>query len=274
MKRIMAVSVLLLLFCSMSACIERDPYLDDDWTPPETTVPVLQTEAPTQIPDITEPVVTAPVVTEKQWAALKWVCIGDSITENNDRADRRYFDYISDDTGITVINMGISGTGFKSREGEDDFGDSYYQRIERIPTDADIITIVASGNDLYLDADLGDVTDEGTDTICGCINTTLDRLQERFPSAVIGIITSTPWKEFDPADDENPMALYSDVIIEICKLRGIPCLDLYRNSGLQPWSEEGREEAFSRDGNAGCHPDENGHAMFAPYIKAFLETII
>lgn len=69
------------------------------------------------------------------------------------------------------------------------------------------------------------------------------------------------------------MELYSNAIVEICKMRGIPCLDLYHYSGLRPWDETFRTAAYSKSGD-GVHPDETGHLMIASHIKALMNTLI
>ena len=211
---------------------------------------------------------------EKPWKGLKWVCLGDSLTYTNERATKRYFDYIAEKTGIAVVNMGDGGTGYMRTREE---GRAFFQRIVNAPADTDIVTIFGSGNDCghtFDDYGLGSITDTGTDTICGCINTTIDTIQERMPMVRLGIITPTPWEKWPPYDGENKMAQYSRAIVEICKARSIPCLDLYHCSNLRPWDEDFRALAYSRDDGSGVHPDENGHAMIAPRIKAFLDTLI
>ena len=199
----------------------------------------------------------------------KWVCFGDSLTEVNNRATKRYYDYISDKTGINIVNMGLGGTGYKD---EEDNNNAFYQRILNVPTDSDLITIFGSGNDLS--HTLGNVTDTNTDTICGCINKTLDNLFDVYPLANVGIITPTPWGWYPPTDDENKMAKYSNSLVEICRRRGIPCLDLYHCSGLRPWEESYLSLCYSKDNGNSVHPDENGHKIIASKIQHFVESLL
>lgn len=44
-----------------------------------------------------------------KWSGLKWIVVGDSLTEENVRTTKHYFDYIAEGTGIQVTNMGVSG---------------------------------------------------------------------------------------------------------------------------------------------------------------------
>lgn len=209
----------------------------------------------------------------KEWIDKKWVCIGDSLTEKNSRTSINYHGYVAESTGIEVVNMGVSGTGYKRQE---DSGKAFYQRVADIPIDADVITIFGSGNDnpYYSAETLGSATDTGTATIGGCINTTIDNIYARMPLAVIGIISPTPWIGNPPSNPNNGMSRYSALLKDICELRGIPFLDLYHCSALRPDDATFRSLAYSRDEGNGVHPDENGHKLIAPRFKAFLETLI
>lgn len=213
--------------------------------------------------------VTKLTVASSAWADKKWACMGDSITDaDNARATKRYFDYIQDETGISVVNLGKSGTGYMKAYNSNL---PFYQRVDTIPLDSDVITIFGSGNDCSLT--LGNVTDTGTDTVCGCINNTIDGIRARIVGANIGIISPTPWEQY-PTYTTNSMGAYCDALGQICKLKGVPFLDLYRCSNMLPWEQAFREAFYTHDDGNGTHPDENGHRFFAPHIKAFLETLL
>lgn len=205
----------------------------------------------------------------KGWNGKKWVCVGDSLTEVNSRTTKHYHDYIAEKTGLNVVNMGVSGSGYMMLN---DSGKAFYQRITNVPTDADVVTIFGSGNDLSLT--LGNVTDTGTNTICGCVNTTIDRLYSVLPTVQVGIVTPTPWESCPPTVTGNKMELYANAIVEICKRRGIPCLDLYHSSNLRPWDSKFKELAYSKDNGNGVHPDETGHKIIAPRFMAFLDSLL
>ena len=203
------------------------------------------------------------------WTGKKWAMMGDSVTEVNSRATKRYFDYITERTGITTVNLGLSGTGYKKAYNSNL---PFYQRVDTIPTDSDVITIFGSGNDCSLT--LGTPTDATADTICGCINLTIDGIRNRIVGANIGIITPTPWVQYPTTTADNKMDLYVNAIVEICRLKGVPCLDLYHCSNMLPWEEDFRNAFYKHDDGNGVHPDEDGHKLFAPRIKAFLETLL
>lgn len=202
------------------------------------------------------------------WSTKKWTCVGDSLTDDlNIRAERKYYDFIAGYTGIQLYNLGFSGCGYA--QGNDNF----MTKISDVPLDSDVITIFGSGNDGSAGLPLGTSTDSGTETLGGCINTTLDNLFAIMPVAQIGIITPTPWINNTPADN-GWMENYSNLLVEICRLRSIPCLDLFHCSNLNPNSAAVRAAAYSRDNGGGVHPNELGHKIIASRIRAFLETLV
>lgn len=207
-----------------------------------------------------------------KWSHLKWVCLGDSLTERNHRTTKSYHDYVTEKTGIKVVNMGVSGTGYFYNEVDRD--GAFGQRVVSMPADADVITIFGSGNDLgFVSSYLGDPTDTGTNTICGCINTCLDNIYNIKPTIQVGVVAPTPWKNHTPADN-GVMVRYCEALEAICKNRGIPYLDLFHGSGLRPNDETFRTVAYSKDDGNGVHPDETGHKMISSHFYAFLEKLI
>ena len=209
----------------------------------------------------------ASIFPSKKWANKKWTGIGDSLTEINMRTFHHYFDFIIDATGIDFVNLGVSGTGYARGD------DNFMTRALTVSADSDVVTIFGSGNDSSAGLDLGEATDTGTDTIAGCINTTIDNLYSVNPIINLGIVTPTPWQSNMPSDN-GWMERYSDLIVEICRLRSIPCLDLFHCSNLNPNSEAVRAAAYSNDNGGGVHPDEAGHKLIAPRFKVFLESLL
>ena len=205
-----------------------------------------------------------------KWYGLKWVCVGDSLTANNNFTETHYFDYISNKTDITVVNMGDSGTGYARAS---DTNRAFYQRILSCPTDADVVTIFGSFNDLGAGLPTGTYTDTGTDTIAGCINTTLDNLQTIIPTVVVGVVAPTPWMNTRPTPN-SAGDIYVNLLKAICEYRSIPFLDLYRESNLRPWDADFRTLCYSNDNGNGTHPNDLGHKILAPKFEAFLDKLL
>ena len=165
--------------------------------------------------------------------------------------------------------MGKSGTGYmKPYNGQLPF----YQRILNMPTGYDVVTIFGSVNDMS--QPLGDPADTGTDTVCGCINTTLDNLYSIDPTIVVGIVSPTPTATYYPLASNQKMTQYVAALKTICENRSIPFMDLYHASDLRPWNEEYRTLIYSKDGGNGTHPNEEGHKILSAKFKAFLSSLI
>ena len=209
--------------------------------------------------------------TSKKWNGYKWVVFGDSLTEENRRTTKHYFDYVAEKTGITTYNMGNSGSGYYN---EKDINTAFFQRISEVPTDADVITIFGSFNDLSHIANLGTATDTTTDTIGGCMNKTLDNLFTAFPLANVGVVAPTPWQGANPTNEPNNASAYVSLLESVCKRRGIPFLDMFHCSQLRPWESSYRSLCYSKDDGGGTHPDETGHKIIAPEFEAFLDRLI
>ena len=203
-----------------------------------------------------------------KWLGKKWAVIGDSLTEHNGKTTKNYHDYVAESTGITVVNLGKSGTGYKNGGGS---SNPFYSRVADVPTDSDVVTIFGSFNDGL--TDLGTETDSGTSTIGGCINTTIDSLYAVMPTVQLGIVSPTPWVGANPYN--HPEANdYVELLEKICKRRSIPFLNLYYESNLRPWDSTFRALAYSKDGGNGVHPDETGHALIAPRFEVFLDSLL
>lgn len=212
------------------------------------------------------------LVNVRNWSSKKWACVGDSLTEENSRTTKHYHDYIHDITGINVVNMGLSGSGYKRKY---DTSGAFYQRISNVPNDCDVVTIFGSVNDPNnYPNNLGDVTDSGTDTVCGCINQTLTNLYSVLPTVQLGVITPPPSYLSSNANLAQDMEAYVEKIVQICKRRSVPCLDLYHEANLRPDNSTFRTLAYSKDSGEGVHPDETGHKLIAGRIKVFLDSLI
>ena len=201
---------------------------------------------------------------------VKWGAMGDSFTDpvtlSGQDDTRNYVDLIMEKTGISVINYGKSGSGYKAREAQ---SEAFYQVALTVDSDLDVITIFGSGNDqnwVTLEQ-IGTARDTGTTTLCGCMNTAIDNLISVNPLVRIGLITPTPWRNYPPdSTTAEWMKIYSERIVEVAALRGIPCLDLYHDSNLRPWNDDALAALYIDNG----HPNTEGHKRIASQVKAFL----
>ena len=223
------------------------------------------------------------------WKNKKWCVIGDSITEENFRAEKHYWSYIAEETGITVINKGISGTGYKQYL-------PFYERIldSQFPTDCDVITMMGGINDVVgwdNELPIGEITDSDNSTICGCVNLAIDAIESKYPIyAPLGIVSPVPadvdLSVFPDARFPRQIPSLPDCRLEeltikleqICKRRGYPFLDLFHTSGLRPDNEQAKQALFKPAegyGEAdGLHPNSNGQKKIYPKYLEFIKTIL
>lgn len=202
---------------------------------------------------------------------LTGVFIGDSITEVNFRTSKNYHQFIAERTGLNVINLGVSGTGYVDR----------LNAVDSITEQPDFISVFLGTND-YSGVTgsklLGNVTDTDAPTVASHIYTLLTNLMNKFPNTPIVTITPLPRIESNPMNENQGKNGYKlvelvEVIKSISKRLAIPCLDLYHNSHLRVWYDEVNQHFFSyQEGQAdGLHPNVHGHEYISYPIQSFLE---
>lgn len=208
-------------------------------------------------------------VSQAKWAGKKWGVIGDSITAINATATVKYYSLIRNKTGIIIDNVAIDGSGYAKKAGSNE---AFIDQATSLSADCDVVTVFGSGNDNTAGLQIGNITDSGNSTLCGRINALIDYMIANHPTVGFGIITPTPWENWEPSDNLYWMAEYSEAIVKICNRRGVPCLDLYHCSNLHPSDPTFNALAFA---NAdGTHPNNVGHAIIAPRIQSFVESLL
>ena len=132
----------------------------------------------------------------------------------------------------------------------------------------EIIFIEGFVNDWYSDSPLGQASDTGTSTLCGCFKTALAHLHSIKPSAEVIIIFDHYGRLWETVNcdpyAQNSFGLtqadYYNELAKICDSIGIPHIDLYK---------------IARMSNAGCllddiHPTPRGAKRMAWLIRQFL----
>ena len=143
--------------------------------------------------------------------------------------------------------------------------------------DADIVVIFGGTNDYgHGDAPIGSPSDRTPDTFYGALHTLYTSLIEKYPEAVIVILTPLHrCVEEDPrGEGRRTQAIgtlkeYVNIIREVAEFYSLPVIDLYANSGLQPRVPVIKEK-YMPDG---LHPNDAGHRILALKIAHFLENM-
>ena len=209
------------------------------------------------------------------WEGIKWVAFGDSLTDGSINADTKYHKLIAGKTGITVVDMGKGGTGYWRRSDE---GNAFYQRMENVPADADIITIFGTINDWIAKingVEYGTATDTiEAGTLAGYINECIDVAQRRAPYARIALITPLDYHGIP----DDTMEAIANIIVAVARARKIKCLDLYHESGFRvddPTFAAVYCTDYSETADTYGHPSNLAHEkIIAPEFMELLRRMI
>ena len=209
------------------------------------------------------------------WSGKKWVAFGDSLTDESINADKKYYRYIEEKTGITVTVMGKGGTGYYKTY---DSGTAYGQRMAQVPADADIITIFGSVNDWHTksaNVEMGNASDTmEAGTLAGYINECIDVAIEKAPYAQIALVTPMDYHGL-PDDTLEGIA---NIIKAVAAYRKIKCLDMYHESGFHvdnPVFAQQFTTDYSETAESYGHPNNLAHErLIAPEFMELLKRML
>jgi lysophospholipase L1-like esterase len=208
---------------------------------------------------------TAQTTTSSKWNGKKLGVIGDSITELvPGNATIPYHKYVGDKLGLTVTNYGISSTGWNT-----DYL-PFRDRVAGMANDLDLITVFGGTNDWdWPTFPIGTFGDTTTATIYGAIDDLLKRLMNKYPTKTIACFTPTPSSKIFSSPKASEQTQIVDAIIKVCGYYSIPCLDLFRNSGIYAFNSTSVAQ-YMPDG---LHLNNAGHALIGDKILKFCESL-
>ncbi len=214
-------------------------------------------------------------------AGKKIVFLGDSITEGAlaTKADETsYWAVLGKLSGATVKGYGIGGTRIaEQRDKKQSYDHQHFiTRIDQMDEDADIVVVFGGTNDHgHGDAPFGKMTDRTDDTFYGAMHNLCAALIKRYSHSLIVIMTPTHrlYEDclFNGIGIRNAATLsdYVDAEKQVARYYGLPVLDLYAMSGLNPVIPE-IMSAYMPDG---VHPNDAGHELIAKRLLAFLNSL-
>jgi lysophospholipase L1-like esterase len=206
----------------------------------------------------------------------KIVIIGDSITEGVGASckEKAYPSVLAEISGATVYNYGISATRYAYQMDEfNEYKECFIDRAARIKEEPDVILVFGGTNDFgHGDAPFGTDTDRDGYTYLGACHKLYSSLLQKFPDARIVILTPLHRLSENNTVKEVrniptlPLKAYVDAQRRTAEYYGLPIIDLYSISGLQPAIEEIRVK-YMPDG---LHPSDDGAKRIAEIIYAQL----
>lgn len=203
--------------------------------------------------------------------------LGDSIT-SVDYTLPTWWQIISSFSGATFNNYGISSTTIA------DIGDSksFVERYLSMSDNADGVIVMGGTNDNT--PNLGEFDSTDTTTFYGALNVLMVGLLNKFNGKPI--LFCTPIQRSNAGDDNyytdartqlinsyptKPigMQIRAEAIKLKCEQYGIPCLDLYNESGINGYDTN---KIYYRSGD-NLHPSKKGQERISNIIQAKLETL-
>ena len=186
-----------------------------------------------------------------------WWAKGDFIPVYN----RRYYNgssWVDLDDTVVDDNEGILYKTINGRISCED-------RVNLIPEDSDIITIMAGTND---GGEAGNVDDYNENTFIGYYRRMIDLIYQRCPKAtVIVCLFPKAGSEYDFSNKKLTSSgvkkqEYRDLLVEICKKYGYLLIDMQPASNFQNMSQYMHDDLV--------HPTDDGHKYWAKIFTAQL----
>lgn len=212
----------------------------------------------------------------------KIVFLGDSITEGVGPSDPEnvYWKILQRNTGAQCFGYGISGTRFAKQRtptNPPSFDRHFITRVEDMIPDADIVVVFGGVNDFgHGDAPFGTHQDRTDETFCGAVHQLMEALLARYPDGEIVFATPMHCMSEDNTEINSygirrcgNLEKYVNAIMEAAAWYGIPVLDLFRTSGIQPRYSL-LQQRYAPDG---LHPNDAGNRRIASRMEAFLRAL-
>lgn len=222
------------------------------------------------------------------------VFTGDSICNGGSALDNKngWAGRIGRNNQMTWLNSGISGatitskdiTGSSATISETDFFDADYIIIEGGTNDADRIgdarTTIPSNFGSYT---MNDYRSDFTNTTyCGAIEYMFKRILSEYSDKKVGVIIAQKMGQLDVSTtdytkENNNRRFYFETLIKLCEKWGIPYLNLWDESNLNPMInsqyEYGQVTSDGKMYTDGQHLTSKGYDYLAPKIEAWMKTL-
>ena len=212
----------------------------------------------------------------------KILFLGDSITAGVGTSageSTTFWSLLGRRTGAVVRGYGIGGTCIARQYHilYPEMDEPYFiTRVDAMEDGADVVVVFGGTNDYgHGDAPFGEMSDRTNDTFYGAMHLLCQALISRYPQATIVIMT--PLHRLNEEAKINERGVRNGTTLEdyveaerrVAAYYGIPVLDLFRVSGLQPEVPQLRER-YMPDG---LHPNDAGHERLADRLIGFLTAL-
>lgn len=210
-------------------------------------------------------------VSLSKWQNMTINALGDSITYGSglseaNRERDRWTTILNIISGAIVNNYGVPSSKISEVNGDE--VQSFVERVTTLP-DADLNIIFGGTNDYWHhQTPIGNIDSTDTSTFCGALNYVLQYLQQNQPSNKILFVFpfnqrySNRTCEYDYG--YGTMNDFRKAAIEVCARNGVPMIDMYADSGINPAFVDAQYTLYTYDG---VHIKRTGHALVAKLIS-------
>lgn len=208
--------------------------------------------------------------------------LGDSITEGVGAscAENRFTDVLAREFRLKQANnYGIGGSRIARQivVTDEPYDRDFCMRCTEMDRTADAVVIFGGTNDYgHGEAPLGVPEDRTPDTFCGACHYLMNEMLNLYSGKPVVILTPLHRDDEDnPLGDGRkprsaaPLSTYRRILMETAEHYGLPVLDLYATSGIQPENPINKAMLLPD----GLHPSDAGHALIARRIAHFLEQL-
>jgi len=148
------------------------------------------------------------------------------------------------------------------------------QRLSELPTDVDLIVVFMGTNDYGKDSIYGTIADTTDVSFYGALNVCLTYFQTNMPSARVVFMTPIHRGNDRTANAKGKTLLdYVNAIKEECAMFGVPVIDTYSMSGLNPNVDANNTLYFVGSLSDRLHPNNTGQYTLAKRILPYLEML-
>ena len=207
----------------------------------------------------------------KNFTGKRILVIGGSLSDNSTYTHEYWHDYLSQWLGFEVVNFAVAGSGYRNG------ANRWVDQVETYPLDVDGVIVFGSTNDLngsaggasnYQIGSFGDAPHRNT-TVAAAIALFYDKMLQKYPNIPIVVMTPTPSASRpENYGDGSLIDTYSTLIKRIAAGYSLPCLDLFRSSGLRPWIDANNVMYFRNQDRT--HPNGQGHLVLANAMLDFI----
>lgn len=199
------------------------------------------------------------------WNGKKWISYGDSITNNGG-----WQALVAPKLGLAHTNMGVSSSSISNHT---DWATPMCDdsRIDAIPLDTNVITIMGGTNDWHYGMPIGTSADTGKATFWGAYKYIIERIINRIPNCRI-ILMCPPFGFYKNGQNQlNTIGLttadYGNAVKEIGKYYSLPVLDVRGDMGVNKFNAL----TYLQDETTTVHMTTNGNKRLAGLVKGTLD---